>query len=66
LQNIGIAGSRGLAKVLVILSVLQHVVEDIESITESTTRLLDAAEVSRMAEGGHAVPCLLEHDLSTP
>ena len=40
--------------------------EDIESITDSTTRLLDAAEVSFMAEAGRAVPCLPEHDLSTP
>ena len=53
-------------KVLLIPSVLQHVVEDIESITESTTRLLDAAEVGLIAEGRRAIPCLLERDLSTP
>ena len=47
-------------------SVLQHVVEDIESFTKSTTRLLDAAEVGLMAEGGPAVPFLLVLDLSTP
>ena len=47
-------------------SVLQHVVEDIESITKSITRLLDAAEVGLMAEGGPVVPFLLGLDLSTP
>ena len=41
-------------------------VEDIESITKSITRLLDAAEVSLMAEGGAAVPFNLGLDLSTP
>jgi hypothetical protein len=39
----------------VIPSVLQHVVEDIESITESTSQLLDAAEVGLMADAGCTV-----------
>ena len=41
-------------------------VEDIESITKSTTRLLDATEVGLMAEGDPAAPSLLVPDLSTP
>ena len=41
-------------------------VEDIESITDSTTWLLDTAEVSLMAKAGRAVLCLPERDLSTP
>ena len=53
-------------KVLVIPSVLQHVVSDIESIIKRIIRLLDAAEVGLMAEGGPAVPVLLVLNLSTP
>ena len=37
-----------------------------ESIIKRITRLLDAAEVGLMAEGGPAVPFLLVLDLSTP
>ena len=40
--------------------------DDVESITETTIRLLDAAEVGLMAEGGPAAPSLLVPNLSTP
>ena len=62
----GIAGCRWHAKVLVIPSILQHLVLDIESIIKRITQLLYAEEVGLMAEGGPAVLFLLVLDLSTP
>ena len=54
------------AKALIIPSELHQVMHEVESISRTVVRLLDAAEVGLMAEGGPAVPFLLVLDLSTP
>jgi hypothetical protein len=40
--------------------------DDVESINETTCRLLHAPEVDLMAETRHAVPCLFDPDFATP
>ena len=64
-DNLGIARSSLHAMVLIIPSVLDHVMHEVESIILTIVRLLDAAEVGLMAESRCFIPVLFHLDIST-
>ena len=52
-------------KALIIPSVLEQVMHEVESISLTDVRLLDAAEVGLMAENQPILPMLFHLDIST-
>ena len=64
-DNLNIVGSSRHAKALIIPSILEQVMHEVESISHTGVRLLDAAEVSLMTESQPAIPVLFHVDIST-
>ncbi len=64
-DNLGIFGSSCHAKALIIPSVVDHVMHEVESISHTGVRLLDAVEVGLMTESQPATPALIYLDIST-
>ena len=64
-DNLGIVGSSWHAKPLIIPSVLEQVMHEVESISHTSVLLLDAAEVGLMTKSQPATPVLSHLDIST-